>query len=61
MSQLSRAVHRIVVSAGIHGLGTGWHPGLELSRRRCGPGRDIVVVDKTGVCVGASGRHSPWA
>ena len=60
MSQLPRAVHRVVVGAGIHGLSIGWHPGLELSRRRCGSGRDIVVVDKTGVCVGASGSHSPW-
>jgi glycine/D-amino acid oxidase-like deaminating enzyme len=58
VSQLPPAVHCVVVGGGIHGLSTGWHPGLELSRHRRGPGRDVVVVDKTGV--GASGSHSPW-
>jgi glycine/D-amino acid oxidase-like deaminating enzyme len=60
VSQLQRAVHRVVVGAGIHGLSTGWHPGPELSRRRGGSGWDVVVLDKTAVGAGASGSHSPW-
>jgi glycine/D-amino acid oxidase-like deaminating enzyme len=60
VSQLPRAVHRVVVGAGIHGLSTGWHLGLELSRRRGGSGRDVVVLDKTAVGAGAAGSHSPW-
>ena len=34
-----------------HGLA----PGLELARRRRGTGRDVLVLDKTGVGAGASG------
>jgi hypothetical protein len=51
VTQLPRAAHPVVVGAGIRGLSTGWHAGLELSRRPCGQGRDIVVLDKIGVCV----------
>jgi glycine/D-amino acid oxidase-like deaminating enzyme len=55
MSQLPESVHAVVVGAGIHGLSTGWHLGLELARRRRGSGRDVLVLDKTGVGAGASG------
>jgi len=55
MSQLPSSVHAVVIGAGIHGLSTGWHLGLELERRRRGSGRDVVVLDKTGVGAGASG------
>lgn len=55
MSQLPKSVHAVVIGAGIHGLSTGWHLGLELSRRRRGTGQDVVVLDKTGVGAGASG------
>jgi glycine/D-amino acid oxidase-like deaminating enzyme len=55
MSQLPSAVHCVVIGAGIHGLSTGWHLALELGRRRRGSGRDVVVLDKTGVGAGASG------
>jgi hypothetical protein len=55
MSQLPESVHAVVVGAGIHGLSTGWHLGLELARRRRGSGQDVVVLDKTGVGAGASG------
>jgi glycine/D-amino acid oxidase-like deaminating enzyme len=58
VSQLPRAVHCVVVGGGIHRLSSGWHPGLELARRRRGWGRDVVVLDKTGL--GASGSHFPW-
>ncbi|MGH3666231.1 MAG: NAD(P)/FAD-dependent oxidoreductase [Egibacteraceae bacterium] len=44
----------VVVGAGVHGLSTAWH--LARARARgAGDGRDIVVVDKTGVGAGASG------
>src|SRR5262245_66091247 len=55
MSQLPASVHAVVIGAGIHGLSTGWHLGLELRRRGRGTGRDVVVLDKTGVGAGASG------
>jgi glycine/D-amino acid oxidase-like deaminating enzyme len=55
MSQLPSSVHAVVIGAGIHGLSTGWHLALELERRRRGSGRDVVVLDKTGVGAGASG------
>jgi len=55
MSQLPKSVHAVVIGAGIHGLSAGWHLGLELARRRRGSGRDVVVLDKTGVGAGASG------
>lgn len=55
MSQLPSSVHAVVIGAGIHGLSTGWHLGLELARRGRGTGREVVVLDKTGVGAGASG------
>jgi glycine/D-amino acid oxidase-like deaminating enzyme len=55
MSRLPESVHAVVVGAGIHGLSTGWHLGLELARRRRGSGQEVVVLDKTGVGAGASG------
>jgi glycine/D-amino acid oxidase-like deaminating enzyme len=39
----------------MHGLSTAWHLARELAVRGSGSGRDIVVVDKTGVGAGASG------
>src|ERR671924_2030749 len=44
---LPSSVRFLVVGAGVHGLSTAWH----LARS----GRDILVVDKTGVAAGASG------
>src|ERR687888_78563 len=55
MSQLPESVQYVVVGAGIHGLSTGWHLGMELARRKRGSGRDVVVLDKTGPGAGASG------
>jgi hypothetical protein len=60
MSQLSRTARCVGVGDGIHGPSTGWHLGLELSRRRRGSGLDIVVLERTRVGAGASGSHSPW-
>jgi len=45
----------VVVGAGIHGLSTAWHLAGELRARGRGDGRDIVVIDKTGIGAGASG------
>jgi methylglutamate dehydrogenase subunit A len=45
----------LVIGAGIHGLSTAYHLGLELEARKRGGGSDILVVDKTGVGAGASG------
>ena len=45
----------VIIGAGIHGLSTAWHLARELRASRRGDGRDIVVIDKTGVGAGASG------
>ncbi len=55
MTQIPDSVQHVVVGAGIHGLSTAWHLAMELERRRRGSGRDVVVLDKTGVGAGASG------
>ena len=43
----------VIVGAGIHGLSTAYH--LALTRVKRGGGKDIVVLDKTGIAAGASG------
>ena len=45
----------MIVGAGIHGLSTAWHLARELRARGRGGGRDIVVLDKSGIGAGASG------
>jgi methylglutamate dehydrogenase subunit A len=45
----------VVIGAGIHGLSTAYHLARELKARGQGSGRDIVVIDKTGIGAGASG------
>ena len=45
----------VVIGAGVHGLSTAWNLATELKGRNQGDGRDIVVLDKTGVAAGASG------
>src|SRR5215469_9471995 len=45
----------VIVGAGIHGLSTAWHLARELRSRGLGSGRDILILDKTGVGAGASG------
>jgi methylglutamate dehydrogenase subunit A len=45
----------LIVGAGVHGLSTAYHLALGLRRRGKGSGRDVLVVDKTGVAAGASG------
>ena len=45
----------VVIGAGIHGLSTAWHLGVELERAGRFHDGDIVVIDKNGVGAGASG------
>jgi len=45
----------LIVGAGIHGLSTSYHLALELKERGLGSGKDIIVIDKSGVGAGASG------
>src|ERR1700746_18630 len=45
----------LIIGAGIHGLSTAWHLGAALRKSGRGSGKDILVVDKTGIAAGASG------
>jgi methylglutamate dehydrogenase subunit A len=55
MKELPQSVKYVIIGAGIHGLSTGWHLALELEKRGRGSGKDIIILDKTGVGAGASG------
>jgi len=55
MSIIPQSVKYVVVGAGIHGLSTAWHLAMELEARGRGSGKDVVVLDKTGLGAGASG------
>ena len=48
-------VKYLVVGAGIHGLSTAYHLALQLRARGQGGGKDILIVDKSGISAGASG------
>ncbi len=52
---LPSSARYVIVGAGIHGLSTAWHLAEELEQRGLGSGRDIVILDKTGVGAGPSG------
>ena len=45
----------LIVGSGIHGLSTSYHLALELKKRGLGSGKDIIVIDKSGIGAGASG------
>ena len=45
----------VIIGAGIHGLSTAWHLASELRASGRGGGRDILIIDKTGIGGGASG------
>ena len=45
----------IVVGAGIHGLSTAFHLAQRLQNKGGGSGRDILILDKAGLCAGATG------
>ena len=48
-------VKYLIIGAGIHGLSTAWHLAENLRKSGRGSGKDILVVDKTGIAAGASG------
>ena len=45
----------IIIGAGIHGLSTAYHLAKRLQRSGRGCGEDIIVLDKSGICAGATG------
>ena len=45
----------VIIGAGIHGLSTAYHLAMELKAKGNGCGRDILVIDKTSICAGATG------
>ena len=45
----------VIVGAGIHGLSTAYHLALQLEATGKGDGRDIIILDKSGICSGATG------
>jgi glycine/D-amino acid oxidase-like deaminating enzyme len=45
----------IIVGAGIHGLSTAYHLAIELKARSKGSGKDIIILDKSGISAGATG------
>jgi methylglutamate dehydrogenase subunit A len=52
---LPAATKYLIIGAGIHGLSTAWHLARRLKARGKGDGRDVLVIDKTGIGAGASG------
>ncbi len=52
---LPNHVKYVIIGAGIHGLSTAWHLAEQLRARGLGDGRDVIVLDKTGIGAGASG------
>lgn len=45
----------VVIGAGVHGLSTAYHLAEKLEATGKGTGKDIVILDKTGIAAGASG------
>jgi glycine/D-amino acid oxidase-like deaminating enzyme len=45
----------IIIGAGIHGLSTAYHLALQLKATGKGDGHDIIILDKSGICAGATG------
>jgi len=52
---LASSTKYLIIGAGIHGLSTSYHLALELKNRGLGSGKDILVIDKSGIGAGASG------
>ena len=52
---LASSTKYLIIGAGIHGLSTSYHLALELKKRGLGSGKDIIVIDKSGIGAGASG------
>ena len=45
----------IIIGAGIHGLSTAYHLALQLKATGKGDGHNIIILDKSGICSGATG------
>ena len=45
----------VIIGAGVHGTSTAYHLAKALKARGRGSGKDIIVLDKTGIAAGASG------
>ncbi|MGI9235103.1 MAG: NAD(P)/FAD-dependent oxidoreductase [Woeseiaceae bacterium] len=45
----------VIIGAGIHGLSTAYHLAMVLAASGKGSAADIVVLDKSGICAGATG------
>jgi hypothetical protein len=54
MTALSRSPY-VIIGAGIHGLSTAYHLAIQLKATGRGTGRDIIVLEKSGICAGATG------
>ena len=52
---LPRQSPYVIIGAGIHGLSTAYHLAQSLEKKGKGTGADVIVIDKTGICAGASG------
>ena len=52
---LASSTKYLIIGAGMHGLSTSYHLALELKNRGLGSGKDILVIDKSGIGAGASG------
>jgi len=52
---LASSTKYLIIGAGTHGLSTSYHLALELKNRGLGSGKDILVIDKSGIGAGASG------
>ena len=52
---IPRSTKYLIIGAGIHGLSTAYHLAIELKIRKLGSGKDILVIDKSGIGAGASG------
>lgn len=52
---MTKSTRYLIVGAGIHGLSTATHLARKLKAAGTGSGRDILVIDKSGIAAGASG------
>ncbi len=52
---LPERIPYLIIGAGIHGLSTAYHLAKALEASSQGSGADILVLDKTGICAGATG------
>ena len=52
---LPRSSRYVVIGAGVHGLSTAWHLGSRLEALGTGSGRDVIILDKSGLAAGPSG------